>query len=44
MHGSLTWEKTGQGIVQQVNSTESPLIVYPASDKYESSYEQPYFE
>ena len=44
MHGSLTWEKTEQGIVQQVNSTESPLIVYPASDKYESSYEQPYFE
>lgn len=44
MHGSLTWEKTEQGMVQQVNSTESPLIVYPASDKYESSYEQPYFE
>lgn len=44
MHGSLTWKKTEQGIVQQVNSTESPLIVYPASDKYESSYEQPYFE
>lgn len=44
MHGSLTWEKTEQGIVQQVNSTESPLIVYPASDKYESSYEKPYFE
>jgi len=44
MHGSLTWEKTEQGMVQQVNSTESPLIVYPDSDKYESSYEQPYFE
>ena len=44
MHGSLTWERTGQGRVQQVDSTESPLIVYPASDKYESSYEQPYFE
>ena len=44
MHGSLTWERTEQGRVQQVDSTESPLIVYPASDKYESSYEQPYFE
>ena len=44
MHGSLTWEKTEQGMIHQVNSTESPLIVYPASDKYESSYEQPYFE
>lgn len=44
MHGSLTWERTEQDRVQQVDSTESPLIVYPASDKYESSYEQPYFE
>lgn len=44
MHGSLTWKRTEQGRVQQVDSTESPLIVYPASDKYESSYEQPYFE
>lgn len=44
MHGSLTWERTVQGRVQQVDSTDSPLIVYPASDKYESSYEQPYFE
>lgn len=44
MHGSLTWERTKQGRVQQVDSTDSPLIVYPASDKYESSYEQPYFE
>ena len=44
MHGSLTWEKTTQGTVQQVDSAKSPLIIYPASDKYESSYEQPYFE
>lgn len=44
MHGSLTWQRTDQGMIQQVDSTESPLIVYPASDKYESSYEQPYFE
>lgn len=44
MHGSLTWQRTKNGTIQQVNSTETPLIVYPASDKYESSYEQPYFE
>lgn len=44
MHGSLTWEQNEQGMIQQVNTTETPLIVYPASDKYESSYEQPYFE
>ena len=40
----MTWKRTEQGRVQQVDSTDSPLIVYPASDKYESSYEQPYFE
>ena len=44
MHGSLTWEQNEQGMIQQVNTTETPLIIYPASDKYESSYEQPYFE
>jgi hypothetical protein len=44
MHGSLTWERTKQGTIKQVDATEAPLIVYPASDKYESSYEQPYFE
>lgn len=44
MHGSLTWKRTEEGMIQQVDTTETPLIVYPASDKYESSYEQPYFE
>lgn len=44
MHGSLTWKRTEEGMIQQMDTTEIPLIVYPASDKYESSYEQPYFE
>ena len=44
MHGSLTWKRTEEGMIQQMDTTETPLIVYPASDKYESSYEQPYFE
>lgn len=43
LHGSLTWEKKDGQIVQSENP-ERPLIIYPASNKYESSYEQPYFE
>lgn len=43
LHGSLDWTKEKNKIIQQPNS-DSPLIIYPASEKYESSYEQPYFE
>lgn len=44
LHGSINWERdTDDGIIQK-EDTNSPLIIYPASDKYESSYEQPYFE
>ena len=45
LHGSLNWTKeiVKEKIVQKDN-TDDPLIIYPASEKYESSYEQPYFE
>ncbi|HBG69819.1 MAG: hypothetical protein A2W93_00375 [Bacteroidetes bacterium GWF2_43_63] len=44
LHGSLNWFKDeNENIVQKDNPTK-PLIIYPASEKYESSYEQPYFE
>lgn len=44
LHGSLNWERdTDNGIIQKENP-KTPLIIYPASNKYESSYEQPYFE
>lgn len=43
LHGSLDWEKVGDKIYQKEN-TDRPCIIYPASEKYESSYEQPYFE
>ena len=43
LHGSLNWTRMHQRIIQQDNPTE-PLIIYPADEKYESSYEQPYFE
>ena len=43
LHGSLNWEKKGHEIFQNDNPSD-PLLVYPASEKYESSFEQPYFE
>jgi NAD-dependent SIR2 family protein deacetylase len=49
LHGSLDWtkgknEKNGKDEIIQRDSPDDPLIIYPASEKYESSYEQPYFE
>lgn len=44
LHGSIDWEKDKKGSIIQNEHTEKPCIIYPASDKYESSYEQPYFE
>jgi len=43
LHGSLNWTKNNGRIIQNDNPSE-PLIIYPANEKYESSYEQPYFE
>ncbi|OAV71644.1 hypothetical protein Barb4_00521 [Bacteroidales bacterium Barb4] len=45
LHGSLNLTRCNKKnkIIQQDNPV-NPLIIYPASDKYESSYEQPYFE
>jgi hypothetical protein len=43
LHGSLNWKKEDDKIIQKSN-VDNPLIIYPASEKYESSYEQPYFE
>lgn len=42
--GSIDWEKQENGTILQVSKTDSPCIIYPATEKYESSYEQPYFE
>ena len=44
LHGSLVWEREKNGRIIQKETPVDPLIIYPASDKYESSYEQPYFE
>jgi hypothetical protein len=47
LHGSLNWTKEivkGKEKIIQKDNTDNPLIIYPASEKYESSYEQPFFE
>lgn len=44
LHGSVDWEKRQDGCILQRENVERPCIIYPASEKYESSYEQPYFE
>lgn len=44
LHGSIDWEKQDNGKILQVSKTNKPCIIYPATEKYESSYEQPYFE
>ncbi len=43
LHGSVNWEKRGTDIVQ-IDKPVKAMMIYPNSNKYESSYEQPYFE
>lgn len=42
-HGSIDWIKEKNEIIQREN-VENPLMIFPKDSKYESSYEQPYFE
>lgn len=43
LHGSVNWEKQRNDIIQ-VDTPSKAMMIYPNSNKYESSYEQPYFE
>ena len=43
LHGSVNWDETDTGIVQN-DSPKHPCMIYPASSKYQSSYRQPYLE
>lgn len=43
-HGSVDWERIGNGSIKQSESVEKALMIYPKDSKYESSYEQPFFE
>ena len=45
LHGSLDWVMDGDFVIQRnLRDKEEPLIIYPSSDKYAESYDQPYFE
>jgi len=43
LHGSVNWEKQKNEIIQ-VDKPVKAMMIYPNSNKYEASYEQPYFE
>lgn len=43
LHGSVDWCKEKNTIYQR-DDVEDALMIYPNQSKYESSYEQPYFE
>lgn len=47
IHGSLTWElsSTEKNIIRKPkNVVKNPVMVFPSSDKYAQSYQEPYFE
>jgi hypothetical protein len=46
-HGSVDWKKDSGNVVQDKAeniSVEDSLMIFPQEDKYEHSYEQPFFE
>lgn len=42
-HGSINWKEDNEDVVIGTGTNES-LMIYPSSNKYESSYQQPFFE
>lgn len=44
LHGSVDWHRENDGTVSRRQSPARPVIIYPKSAKFKSSYEQPYFE
>lgn len=46
LHGSIDWFSKNDGTIEQRECEENaePLIIYPSSEKYAASYDQPYFE
>ena len=43
-HGSVDWTRDEKGNVIQTEKVDNALMIYPKESKYESSYEQPFFE
>ncbi|MBZ5969743.1 SIR2 family protein [Leuconostoc gasicomitatum] len=47
IHGSLTWERSQSSdniTRKRKDSVKFPVMVFPSSDKYAQSYEEPYFD
>jgi hypothetical protein len=44
LHGSVDWDRTSTGTVTRHHKPNKPVIIYPKSAKFKSSFEQPYFE
>lgn len=46
IHGSLTWTRAEDGAIIRENkkNIKDPLMIFPSSNKYRQSYEDPYFE
>ncbi len=45
LHGSLTWERDSKGIRRkEKNEVNKPIMIFPSSNKYMQSYQEPYFE
>ncbi|MDO4729401.1 MAG: SIR2 family protein [Bacteroidota bacterium] len=46
IHGSVDWLRTEQGIQKRISDSQDgePVIIYPSSSKYQTSYESPYLD
>lgn len=45
LHGSLTWERSENGIFRkEKGEVKEPIMIFPSSNKYMQSYQEPYFE
>lgn len=49
IHGSLTWERGDDGNIYRkkknaINNINNTVMIFPSSDKYAQSYQEPYFE
>lgn len=49
IHGSLTWERQKNGSIirkskDSITDTNNMVMVFPSSDKFAQSYQEPYFE
>lgn len=44
LHGSVDWDQQGSRVVKAHGQPEQPVLIYPAQNKYQLSYRQPYQE